>query len=180
VVGIVYVSDILARWDDPGFSIARIMREPEFVPETLTLDKIIAHMRETKTQIVIVRDEYGGTSGLVTLEDLVEEIFGDMEDRLESERAPIEQTSEVRVLARSDVRYDELLDFLRLEPVGDDVSTQTLASLVVDHFGRVPKIGDSVRLPIGTLKVENMARQRITRLSVHLDPTVLQPVEARE
>jgi CBS domain containing-hemolysin-like protein len=72
------------------------------------------------------------------------------------------------------------LDFLRLEPVGDDVSTQTLASLVVDHFGRVPKIGDSVRLPIGTLKVENMARQRITRLSVHLDPTVLQPVEARE
>ncbi|MEX2243484.1 MAG: hemolysin family protein [Fimbriimonadaceae bacterium] len=180
VVGIVYVSDILARWDDPDFSIARIMREPEFVPETLTLDKIIAHMRETKTQIVIVRDEYGGTSGLVTLEDLVEEIFGDMEDRLESERAPIEQTSEVRVLARSDVRYDELLDFLRLEPVGDDVSTQTLASLVVDHFGRVPKIGDSVRLPIGTLKVENMARQRITRLSVHLDPTVLQPVEARE
>jgi len=120
---------------------------------------------------VIVRDEYGGTSGLVTLEDVVEEIFGDMEDRLESERASIEKTSDVRLTARADVRYDELLLFLKLDRDNGKLTTQTLAALVAKGLGRVPKLGDSVKLPIGTLKVENMARRRITRLAIYLDPT---------
>jgi CBS domain containing-hemolysin-like protein len=180
VLGIVYVSDILAHWDSADFSLDRLMREPEFVPETLTLDRIVAHMREMKTQIVIVRDEYGGTSGLVTLEDVVEEIIGDMEDRLESERPTIEQTNELRVTARADVRYDELLSFLKLDLNDEGHSTETLASLVIEGVGRMPRLGDSVRLPIGTLKVENMARHRITRLSVLLDPAVLRPAEAVE
>ncbi|MCH8978999.1 MAG: HlyC/CorC family transporter [Armatimonadetes bacterium] len=170
VVGVVYVQDILAHWDDDDFKIDRIMREPEFVPETLTLDKMVAHMTEMKTQILIVRDEYGGTSGLVTLEDLVEEIFGDMEDRLESERAPIEKTSDVRLTARADVRYDELLDFLKVDRDNGELTTETLAALVAKGLGRVPKLGDTVKLPIGTLKVENMARRRITRLAIYLDP----------
>ena len=180
VLGVVYVSDLLAHWDDRDFSLDRYMREPEFVPENLTLDRIVTLMREMKTQIVFVRDEYGGTSGLVTLEDVVEEIFGDMEDRLESERPPIEKTSDVRVTARADVRYDELLDFLKFDLSDDAFNTQTLASLVVDSVGRMPKLGDSVRLPIGTLKVENMARNRITRLSVVLDPAMVRTVEAVE
>jgi CBS domain containing-hemolysin-like protein len=180
VVGVVYVSDIVAHWPDPEFALGRIMREPEFVPETLTLDRIVALMREVKTQILIVRDEYGGTSGLVTLEDVVEEIFGDMEDRLESERPPIEQTSDVRLTARADVRYDELLDFVKLDLADDAFNTQTLASLMVDSIGRMPKLGDSVKLPIGTLKVENMARSRITRLSVMLDPSLVRQPEAVE
>ena len=178
VLGVVYVQDILSHWDDEDFSLDRIMREPEFVPETLTLDRIVAHMREAKTQIVIVRDEYGGTSGLLTLEDVVEEIFGDMEDRLESERPTIEQTSESRVTTRADVRYDELLSFLRIDASDSDYTTETLASIIVDSVGRVPKIGDSVELPIGRLKVENMARQRITRLAVYLNPNVVHPIEA--
>lgn len=180
VVGIVYVQDLLARWDDPDFSLAKIMRAPEFVPENLTLDRMVARMRESKTQIVIVKDEYGGTSGLVTLEDVVEEIIGDMEDRLESERPSIESTSETRVTARADVRYDELLNYLKIDNNDGTYTTETLASLIVDHLGRMARIGDSMPLPIGTLKVDNMARQRITRVSVNIDPAVLYPLEAVE
>jgi CBS domain containing-hemolysin-like protein len=180
VVGIVYVQDIVAHWEDPKFSLSKIMRAPEFVPENLTLDKMVARMREAKTQIVIVKDEYGGTSGLVTLEDIVEEIIGDMEDRLESERPSIEQTNELRITARADVRYDELLGFLKLDLNGGEFTTQTLASLIIDEIGRLPKIGDSVKLPIGTLKVENLARHRITRVTVNLDPSILEPAEALE
>lgn len=181
VVGVVYVQDIVAHWEDPKFSLKKIMREPEFVPENLTLDRMVAHMREAKTQIVIVRDEYGGTSGLVTLEDIVEEIIGDMEDRLESERPAIEQTNELRVTARADVRYDELLGFLKLDGNGDtEYTTQTLASLIIDEIGRTPKMGDSVDIPIGTLRVENLARHRITRVTVNLNPEALEPVEALE
>ena len=180
VVGVAYVADILANWDKAEFALDRIMRDPEFVPETVTLDRIIAHMREMKTQILIVRDEYGGTSGLITLEDVVEEVFGDLEDRLESERPPIEKTSELRVTARADVRYDELLNFLRLDLADGEDNTQTLAGLVIHGLGRMPRLGDSVRVPIGTIKVENMAQHRITRLSVVLDPAAVQQAEAVE
>ena len=180
LVGVVYVQDILAHWDDDDFKIDRIMREPEFVPETLTLDRMIELMRDIKTQIVIVRDEYGGTSGLVTLEDVVEEIFGDLEDRLESERPSIERTSESRVTARAEVRYDELIAFLKIDLNGEDATTDTLAALIVNGLGHVPHLGDTVELPIGTLKVENMARQRITRLAVYLNPEALNPVEDAE
>lgn len=180
VVGVVYVQEILAHWDDEDFKLDRYMREPEFVPETLTLDKMVAHMREMKTQIIFVRDEYGGTSGLVTLEDVIEEIFGEMEDRLESERPPIEQTSDVRVTARADVRYDELLDFLKVDHDESELTTDALASLLVNEIGRVPKVGDSVELPIGKLQVENMSRQRITRLAVYLDLSKLHPAETAD
>lgn len=170
VVGVVYVQDLLAYWDDANFSIESVMRKPEFVPETLTLDRIVEHMRGCKSQIVIVRDEYGGTSGLLTLEDVVEEIFGDLEDRLESERPAIERTSETRLTARADTRYDEVLDFLKIEDAMGETDTSTLASLVVGKIERTPKIGDSIDLPIGTMRVENMARQRITRLAIIIDP----------
>ncbi len=171
VEGIVYVQDILARWDEPDFRLDRIMRDAEFIPETLTLDRMVSLMRDVKTQILIVRDEYGGTSGLITLEDIVEEIFGDLEDRLESERPSIERTSSIRVTAKASVRYDELLDFLKIDDHSDNgITTETLASLVMDGLGRVPKLGDSVELPIGKLQVENMAQSRITRLAVYLKP----------
>lgn len=169
VVGVVYVQDVLASWDDPDFSIEKVMRVPEFVPETLTLDRIVEHMRGSKTQIVIVRDEYGGTSGLITLEDLVEEIFGDLEDRIESERPAIERTSELRLTARADTRYDEVLSFLKIEDDGAETDTSTLASLMVERLGRTPKLGDTIEIPIGSLRVENMARQRVTRLAILLD-----------
>lgn len=169
VVGVIYVQDILSNWDDADFSIEKVMRKPEFVPETLTLDRIVEHMRSCKSQIVIVRDEYGGTSGLLTLEDVVEEIFGDLEDRLESERPAIERTSETRLTVRADTRYDELLDFLKLESTTAEHDTSPLAALVVEKLGRTPKIGDSIELPFGTMRVENMARQRITRLAINID-----------
>lgn len=175
VVGVVYVQDLLAHWNDTDFSLEKVMRKPEFVPETLTLDRIVENMRESKTQIVIVRDEYGGTSGLLTLEDVVEEIFGDLEDRIESERPAIERTSETRLTARPDTRYDEVLDFLKIEGSNGEPNTTMLAALLVDAIGRVPKIGDSIDIPIGTLRVENMARQRITRLAINLDLAKLAP-----
>ncbi|MCW5936788.1 MAG: HlyC/CorC family transporter [Fimbriimonadaceae bacterium] len=174
VLGIVYLQDIVKHWGDPGFSLASVTRPAEFVPESLTLDRVVQRMREARTQILIVRDEYGGTSGLMTLEDVVEEIFGELEDSLESERPPIERTSRARVTARADVRYDELLDFLGLDEEGGALTTETLAEIVVNSLSRLPKTGDRVEIPVGTLIVENMSRRRITRIAL-IEPT--RPVE---
>lgn len=173
IVGIVYLQDIMRAWNDEAFSLESVIRPAIFVPENLTLDKVVQRMRESKTQMLIVRDEYGGTAGLLTLEDVVEEVFGELEDSLESERPPLERVGPHRVTARSDVRYDELLDFLDLEHQDAQYTTETLAEIMVNSLGKVPKLGDAVKVPIGTLRVENMARRRVTRIVLIEDQTGL-------
>jgi putative hemolysin len=166
LVGVVYVNDIVRTYESENFSLEKICRPPIVVPENLTLDKVVSRMREDRTQILIVVDEYGGTSGLITLEDVVEEIFGELEDKLESERPPIETHKSGRISAKSDVRYDELVDYLGLDI--EDPSTDTLAQMFVDYLERVPKMGDQIDTPIGKMRVENMARRRVTRVSILL------------
>lgn len=172
IVGVIYLQDIVRAWSLPDFSLESVIRPATFVPENLTLDRVLQRMRESKTQILIVRDEYGGTAGLVTLEDVIEEVFGELEDSLESERPPIERVGPLRITARADVRYDELLDFLDAKDISGPYTTETLAEIMVNSLGRVPKLGDSVEVAVGVLKVENMARRRITRIALMQEPAI--------
>ncbi len=167
VLGVAYLHDIVKSLDTPDFDIEKIVRPAVMVPENLTLDRLVQRMRETKSQIVIVLDEYGGTSGLITLEDVVEEVFGDLEDSLEGERPMIEVHPNGRVSARSEVRFDELVSYLGIE-LDEEPSTDTLANMIVTSLERIPRPGDHVETPIGLLRVENMTRKRITRVSLHL------------
>ncbi len=166
LVGIVYVQDVLKAYDKPGFDLREVARPAVFVPENLTLDKAVVLMRDSKTQILVVQDEYGGTSGILTLEDVVEEIFGDLQDTLEGERAPIERTSTLRVSASGDVRFDELLSFLDQD--SDNTETDTLAQIIIDSVGRMPRLGDAVETQVGKLRVEQLTRNRIVRVGVYL------------
>jgi CBS domain containing-hemolysin-like protein len=177
MVGIVYLHDVVRHLEDKPFSLESLVRPLVAIPENLPVDKIIQTMRDEKTQMLIVLDEYGGTSGLITLEDVVEEVFGEMEDRLESERPPIEQLANGRVSARADVRYDELVDRLELR-VEDSDNTDTLATILINALERVPRPGDSVETELGLMRVENMARRRITRVSLQLAEAIRPSPEA--
>jgi putative hemolysin len=172
MVGVVYLHDIVKNLDAAEFSLEKITRPLVAIPENLTMEKIVASMRDNKTQMLIVMDEYGGTSGLVTLEDVIEEVFGELEDRLESERPPIERLPGGRVSARAEVRLDELITQLKL-PLDTEDKTDTLATIFVNSLERVPRPGDSIETEIGLMRVENMARRRITRVSVQVDPKLL-------
>ena len=108
VAGIVYVHDVVRNLDSPLFNLEKLSRPVVAIPESLSLEKIVETIRREKTQMLIVMDEYGGTSGLVTLEDVVEEVFGELEDRLESDRQAIEAYPGGRYSVRADLRYDEL------------------------------------------------------------------------
>lgn len=167
MVGVAYLHDIVKNLTRKDFCLEKLLRPVVAVPENLPMERIVATMRDQKTQILIVMDEYGGTSGLITLEDVVEEVFGELEDRLESERPPIELFSGGRVSAKSDVRLDELISFLKL-PLETGENTDTLAQIMVDSLDRVPRPGDQAETPLGTMRVENMARRRITRVSIFL------------
>ncbi|CAN5538781.1 hemolysin family protein [soil metagenome] len=171
VVGILYLHDFVKAMDKPDFSLRSIARPSVMIPESLSLERIVETMRSEKTQMLVVMDEYGGTSGLITLEDVVEEVFGELEDRLESDRPPLEEHVGGRISVRADLRYDELIDRLRL-PL-EPVTTDTLATMVVEKLGRVPRPGDTVTTELGTLRVENMARRRITRVSLQLTPELI-------
>jgi CBS domain containing-hemolysin-like protein len=172
LLGIVYVHDIIKNWNHPDFSLRKLVRDAVVVPENLTADRVLTTMRSSKTQIVIVMDEYGGTSGLITLEDIVEEVFGELEDQLETERPPIEVLDNGRVTARADVRFDELHRRLGVDS-GEEVPTDTLASMFQNALDRVPRLGDSIETELGTMYVENMARRRITRVSLKTKPGLL-------
>ena len=169
VVGVVYLHDIIKNWEKADFSVERLAKPTVIVPENLSVDKIITTMREEKTQMLIVADEYGGTSGLITLEDVVEEVFGELEDRLESERPPIDIQTAGRVSAKADVRFDELVARLGVD-TAEEPSTDTLATIMVEGLGRMPRLGDHIETELGVLRVENMARRRITRISLQLKP----------
>jgi putative hemolysin len=177
IVGVVYLQDLVGRWDDPDFTLESILRPAEFVPESMGADRLVQRMREAKTQILIVSDEYGGTSGLLTLEDITEEVFGDLEDRLEADRPPIERVNDKRIVARADVRYDEVLEFLDYEDPSETYTTETLSEIVMEELKRIPVVGDTVPIPIGTLRVDHMTRRRVIRVSVEVTP---RPVEAEE
>jgi CBS domain containing-hemolysin-like protein len=171
VAGIVYINDIVKRLGEPKLDLEAVARPAISVPENLTLDKVVTMMREEKSQILLVVDEYGGTSGIITLEDVVEEIFGELEDSLESEREPIEISASGRVSAKADVRYDELLTKLGIE-WDDEPNTNTLANVMIEELGRMPKMGDQVMNPLGALRIENMARRRVTRISIQLNQAI--------
>jgi len=179
VLGIVYLHDIVKNLDRNDFKLEQILRPAVTIPENLAIDKIVAQMRDSKTQILIVLDEYGGTSGLITLEDVVEEVFGELEDRLESDKPPIEILPVGRISARADVRIDELLARLHSD-MEVEGSTRTLAQVIVDTLGRVPRPGDHVETPFGPMRVDNMARQRITRVSIQLKPHLIPKPEEEE
>ncbi len=166
MIGIVYLHDILKNLDRLD-NLAEVARPVVAVPENLAMERIVQTMREQKTQMLVVMDEYGGTSGLVTLEDVVEEVFGELEDRLESERPTIEIMPGGRISARAEIRYDELVSRLNLG-IDPGENTDTLATILVNSLERVPRPGDTVEMGLGQLRVENMARRRITRVSLIL------------
>ncbi len=149
VVGIVYVKDLLsaARTDDArGKALRDVMREPYFVPETQTLGPLLQRFQEEHVQIAVVLDEYGGVSGLVTVEDIVEEIVGEIEDEYDQEdhENRVRVRPEGGIVADARVRVDELNEQFGLDiPEGDDYDT--VGGYVTARFARVPEPGDQER-----------------------------------
>jgi putative hemolysin len=169
IVGIVYTVDLLRAYTNSDFNLEKLARPFVAIPENLPMERIVQTMRESNSQVVIVLDEYGGTSGLISLEDVVEEVFGELQDGPESERPPIETLPNGRVSARAEVRFDELVNKLGLN-IDIANRTESLATMLVEKLERVPRPGDSVETDFGSMRVENMARRRITRIGITIDP----------
>jgi CBS domain containing-hemolysin-like protein len=150
-----------AAQEDETLPVSSVMRPPYFVPETKAVEQLIREMRRERLKMAIVIDEFGGTSGLVTLEDLIEEIVGEIHDEHEKATSPFETAvGGIRVLGL--VPIWEVNERLNLELV--DEEHDTIAGYVLGRLGRIPEEGDEVTVDGGRFVVSDMAGRRVERL----------------
>jgi len=161
IVGFVHLFDLL-KTPGIGLPVDGLLRPIGFVPEGKSCDELLREMRARHRPIMIVVDEYGGTAGLVTIEDLVEELVGDIKNEEESAHVPIRHEGGGRWTADASTRVFDVNETLDLElPEGD---YETLGGLVIERLGRIPNAGESVTL--GNLRLEVLAADRRRLLQV--------------
>jgi putative hemolysin len=167
IVGILYAKDLLkflkeASADPPP--IRALLRTPLFVPESITIDDLLRQLQRRKVHLAVVLDEYGGTAGLVTIEDLLEEIVGEIQDEYDVEEPMVVRLGDdrARVDGRASVdELGELWEDLDVDALLEDREEyDTLGGLLFHRLGRVPKLGDQVRVGDLTLTVETTDGRR--------------------
>ena len=164
VLGLLHVKQAFALPPDQraGTPAAELMIESLRVPESMGVDTLLNLLRKQGLQVAIVSDEHGGTAGIVTLEDLVEEIVGELEDEHDRARAGVVRTGR-SITFDAALRPDELLDRTGIEvPDGDEYDT--VGGFVTDRLDRLPELGDEVEVDGGTLRVERVAGMHVERL----------------
>jgi len=168
IIGILYAKDMLPwlRAGQRDKSFADLLRPPHFVPETMKVDALLKDLQARKVHLAIVVDEYGGTAGLATIEDLLEEIVGEIQDEYDVEEPSLRFAGEGELIADARVLLDDLNDVTGLHIASEEADR--IGGLVYERLGRVPKVGDEVqlddRVTITVLSVEGL-RPRQLRLT---------------
>jgi CBS domain containing-hemolysin-like protein len=165
ITGILYAKDLLPFIiddDEPMLGWQTLVRPASFIPISKPIDLQLRDFKSSRTHIAIVSDEYGGTAGLVTIEDVLEEIVGEIHDEYDDEEPEVEQEEGRRFWVSGRLSIDELSELLGHDFSQDDVST--VGGLVYESFGRVPSAGESVTIGGYKLVVERVRRRRIERV----------------
>lgn len=169
VVGVIYAKDILAIGQEDQRPWRALIRPAAFVPEGKTLDRQVRDFQRGPSHLAVVVDEFGGTAGIVTLEDILEQIVGEIQDEYDiDEVAPIQAVTEDHWRVEGGVGLTELESALGHSFGRDDVST--VGGLVLAEFGRVPRSGEAIDVEGFRLVVEHVVRQRVKRIAIHRSP----------
>jgi putative hemolysin len=168
VTGILYAKDlipVLAKGDKP--ELRAILRTPLFVPESISVDDLLHTLQRRKVHIAIVLDEYGGTAGMVTIEDLLEEIVGEIQDEYDVEEPMVEKISDTEARIDGRASIDDLTETFGVELDGEDREQyDTVGGLVYHEIGGVPEVGDTVDIEGLTLTVESTDGRRVGKVLV--------------
>jgi len=174
IIGVVYAKDLLRRpvRDDLNTPVDRVMRTAYFVPDGKRVDDLLREFQEEKVHLAVVVDEYGGTAGLVTLEDVIEEIVGEIQDEYDREEEMFEEVGPDTALVNAKISIDDLNERFTIS-IPADVH-DTLGGYIFDLVDRVPSEGETFedRESGLSFKVERVDRQRIARVRIRkpLDP----------
>ncbi len=169
IVGVIYAKDLL-RLDPSGtFDARKIMRKAPYVPETKTLTELLREFRTTKVQIAIVLDEYGGTAGLATIEDILEELVGEIDDEYDQLPPPeIIRVDEDTLEVDARVHISEINEELEIE-LSEEEDYETIGGFVFATLGKIPATGEEFEQDNIRVKIVAAEDRRIKRLRIHVD-----------
>lgn len=165
IVGILYVKDIFFL-DKEEFSVEKYMREPLFTYESKPIAELLAEMKTSRLAVAIVLDEYGGTSGLVTMEDMVEEIVGDIEDEYDDDEEEIEIVKENEFVVDGSTRLEDFNEMVGTELFCEEVDT--IAGYILVKLGNFPKESEELETDGLRIVVEEMEKNRIEKVRVYI------------
>ena len=173
VLGILYIKDLIPHLDETDdFNWVELCRAPYFVPETKMINDLLKNFQARKSHLAIVVDEYGGTSGLVTLEDVLEEIVGEINDEFDVDDNVYSKLDEHNYIFDGKISLNDLLKITKQKADLFDTikgESDTLAGLILEIEGTIPKIGTVCKVPPFTIVVESADLRRIKRLKVNID-----------
>ena len=172
VIGVLFLKDLLPHLDTEEFDWLSLIREPFFVPENKKLDDLLLDFKSQKTHLAVVVDEYGGTSGIVTLEDVIEEIVGDISDEFDDVDLNYSRIDDRTYVFEAKT---SLKDFYRVIQLEDPEvfehskgESETLAGFVLEITKAFPKIGEQIHFKGYTFVVESLDKRRLKRLKIKL------------
>ena len=175
IIGVLYVKDLfrrLARGE--SVTIRPFLRPAQFVPETKKVDELLREMQKDKVHIAIVVDEYGGTAGLVTIEDLVEEIVGEIRDEYDVDEELVLPVSDHEALMDARVPFSEVKETFGLDDPDGEEEFDTLGGYVTHELGRLPKVGETIQRNRVKFIVESVDGRRIGRIRVIREPALIE------
>ncbi len=172
IEGVLFVKDLIPHINKKEFDWIKLIREPFFVPENKKLDDLLKEFQSKKSHLAIVVDEYGGTSGLVSLEDIIEEIVGDISDEFDDENLNYSQIDDKNFLFEGKIN---LKDFYRIVDVDEEIfeiskgEAETLAGFILEILGNFPKKGQKIHFTNVHFAIEAVDKKRIKQLKVTLE-----------
>ncbi|MEW7278746.1 gliding motility-associated protein GldE [Aquimarina sp. 2201CG1-2-11] len=173
VVGILYVKDLLPYINQSSFDWISLLREPYFVPENKKLDDLLNDFKNKKNHLAIVVDEYGGTSGLISLEDIIEEIVGDISDEFDDEDLVFSKLDDRNYVFEGRTALKDFYKVLKLEnnTIFEDIKgdAETIAGLLLEISGSFPKRGETIFIRHYAFKVESLDKKRIKQVKLTIN-----------
>lgn len=166
ITGYVHLRDLYRVWRENRNSPLPLHKNVPYVPETTLAQEVWDKMNENNSYVAIVMDEYGGTAGMITQEDLLEELFGDFQDEFDQETAAMRRTGEGRIAVRGDMQIGALNDLLRTQLPIEHATT--VGGLIQEELGRIPDVGDTVAIKGITLRVEAVAGRAVREVAVEI------------
>ena len=168
VVGILLAKDILPKLfkGSTDFDIGEMLRDSTVVPETKKIDTLLEEFKEDKSHLAVVIDEYGAICGLITIEDILEELVGEIEDEHDVDLNEIIEISENTFMVDSKIELEEFISFFKLNLDPLSIDAETLGGFFITKFGVLPKIGDKIKIDNLNIKVLDTNLRRIKKFKV--------------
>lgn len=166
IIGLVYAKDLLHYWGQSldTITLDKVLRQPFLVPESKQVSVLLREFRETRVHIAIVIDEYGGTAGLITIEDLIEEIVGDIQDEYDLEEEWLIEDPDGTVVVNGRLNIEEFEEYFDVEVEREKFDT--ISGYVIEQFGQVPNVGEKVRVGQFDMLIEKGDQRSIQQIRI--------------